>query len=104
RHRTEEDPRERLHHVLVELPPARLQDRADDVEDVGERRPFLLLAVAGIAEHGRTLLDHDPSVRRLADHLEERAQPAERLLPRVTLTLQSLLDALRRVGLDPLED
>ncbi len=40
-------------HVLVELPVAGAQHRADDVEDVGEGRALLLLAEPRVAEHRR---------------------------------------------------
>ena len=62
RHRAEEDPREGLQHVLVEVPRAGGQHRAHDLEDVGEGRALLLLAEALVAQDRGALLDHDPPV------------------------------------------
>ena len=89
---------------LVELPRPGAEHGADDVEDGGERRPLLLLAVPLVAEHRGALLDHDPAVARLLDHCEERPEPRPRLLPRVPPALERLVDGLGGIGLDPFED
>ena len=103
-HGAEEDPGEGLQHLLVELPVARGEYGAHDLDHGCERRTLLALTEPLVAEDRRPVLDHDAAVGGLLDDVEEGPQAGLRLEPRVALALEASSGSPCGPRSRPLED